>query len=39
MSASLTVTAIVLGYASAIGVLCAVMGRIRDREETVGRRR
>jgi len=39
MTDAITVTAIVLGYASVIGVLCAVMGRIRDRYETVGRRR
>ena len=39
MTAALTVTVIVVFYALFVGALCRVFGRIRDREEVVGRRR
>lgn len=39
MTASLIVVGIVAPYALFVGALCRVFGRIRDREEVVGRRR
>ena len=39
MTASLIVVAIVVPYALFVAGLCRVMGRIRDREETIGERR